>query len=364
MYTLKPLKLNFNFISFFSIIFLLINWIIHTLPNFQDLVELQSMIDSNVYICKMMNYFHSVCRCMFSMTTFCYSLERALAIFLPFKIIKIKSRVTGVFIILIFLVSFLSPLQYIYSYKLVRGYVHNNISIVVCTVKPTILEYFEKFSFFFNLFFVYLPIFFVILLNFSILIKLKNYKLEITTELSKGLSTQLLKILNQLYEENFMWKKINSTNTNGTMFDTVTMRNHYLRRSMPSKSSCILPNSSLCTQNLANPSELHSLNRRLGKSIVINQKFTNTNTLIMISMVYIVLNIPNLINLFIIFNPFSENKTNIKIKVQNDISIASYLLFSEAANIAIYCINGLLFILFGKAFRIHLKKIWYRLRKD
>lgn len=333
--------------------FLLIHWFFNTLSYFDELTDQSSLIDSNIYVCKIVNYLRNVCRCVFSMTTLSYSFERALAIFLPFKIIKIKSRVASVLIALIFLVSFISPLQYIYGYNLVEGHVDVNVSLVVCTIKPKLLEYFEKFSFFFNLFFVYLPLLFVILLNFSILIKLKNYKLEMTAELGKGLSTQFLKIMNQLYEENFNMKKINSIDP--TLFNAMPMRTKYLES---------MPKNSLFTQNSANPSELNSVIKikRSGPSIIINQKFSNTKTLVMISTCYIVLNIPNLINLFFVFNPFLEEKIEMKIKVQKDMSINNYLLFSEVTNLANYCINGLLFLIFGKAFRIHLKKIWHRFR--
>lgn len=331
-----------SILTLFSIIFLFFHWYINILPYFTDLNQTLNIIETNVYACKLINYLRNVCRAVFALSTLSYSLERALAIFIPFYIIEHKNRVSAFLIVFIFTVSFTSPIHFAFDYDLIES---NSTTANVCS--PNNQANFEILTFFFNVFAIYLPLFLVILINFSIIVKLKNYRVEITSDGNK-FNNDILKMVNKLYEENFV---INKTKRFfNSEFITTAIFNNY--------TNATGRNLKLFT---ANTSELHTIANRIKQQrekFTINQKFTNTNTLILVSSVYILLNIPNIINLFFIFNPYLDYELDARIKMNSDPRLVTYMLVSGIFNVTNYSINGVLFFIFGKVFRVHLYNIW------
>lgn len=346
-------------LSFFSILFLLFHWYVNVLPYFTDLNDSINLTDSNVIICKLFNYLRNVCRVVFAVSTLSYSLERALAIFFPFQIIKHKSRVTAFLLVFIFLVSFTSPIHFILFYDLDA----NSHNMTSCSVAPSGQFQFEELTFFFNLYAIFLPIFIVILLNFSIVFKLKNYQVEITSDSGFNLASDILKMVNKLYEENFILKQQKRLANTEMISNLPSLMN--LTNGMATIKNCRLFTSNCNNQLSANTSEWNAINRikKSKDKILINQKFTNTKTLVLVSTVYIVLNVPNIFNLFILLNPYLNFRNDLKSKLFIDSKITSFMLIADIFNVANYSINGLLFFMFGKVFRLHLLRIWRKLMK-
>lgn len=200
-------------------------------------------------------------------------------------------------------------------------------------------------------------------MNFSIVFKLKNYRVEITSDSGFKLTSDILKMVNNLYEENFILKQQKRLANTEMISNLPSLMN--LTNGMATIKNCRLFTSNCNNQLSANTSEWNAINRikKCKEKILINQKFTNTKTLVLVSTVYIVLNVPNIFNLFILLNPFLNFRNDLKSKLFTDSKITSFMLIADIFNVANYSINGLLFLMFGKVFRLHLLRIWRKLMK-
>lgn len=174
--------------------------------------------------------------------------------------------------------------------------------------------------------------------------------MEITSDSGFNLTSDILKMVNKLYEENFILKQQKRLAEMEMISNLPSLMN--LSNGMATIKNCCLFTSNCNNQLSANTSEWNAINRikKSKDKILINQKFTNTKTLVLVSTVYIVLNVPNIFNLLIPLNPYLNFRNDLKSKLFIDSKITSFMLIADIFNVANYSINGLLFFMFGKVF--------------
>ncbi len=187
-----------------SLMYLHFHFYIHTLPYWSYSVNVTSnnFISSNEYGCKLFNYMRSVSKCLFTLCTFGYSVERALAIFFPFKFMIHKNKISKSIFNTCLFTSLISPLFHFYYYEIITIDFKNT-----CNIDEIKWKEYAKLVFFFNLFTAVIPCGLILLLNVMILIKLTSYEIVVTTFCTKAMKTnmknEILKMLNNIYDENF-----------------------------------------------------------------------------------------------------------------------------------------------------------------
>lgn len=155
-----------------GLVYIQFHYYIHTLPywSYSTSVATVSLLNTNEYVCKLFNYLRSASKCLFTLSTFGYSLERALAIFFPFKIMMYKDKISNCIFNVCVFVSLVTPMFRVFFYEIIGN---------ACRVNENKWQNYTKIVFFFNLFTLVIPFGVIILLNMMILIKLNRYEIEV-----------------------------------------------------------------------------------------------------------------------------------------------------------------------------------------
>ena len=191
-------------LSISSLFYLQFHFYIYTLPYWSYSVNVASsnFLSSNEYACKLFNYLRSASKCLFTLCTFGYSIERTLAIFFPFKFMIHKNKISKFIFNTCIFISLTSPLYIFFYYDTIM--IDSKKS---CNVQETKWRNYTMLLFMFNLFTAIVPFGLILLLNVMILVKLTRYEIVVTTFGTKGMKTnmknEILKMLNHIYDENF-----------------------------------------------------------------------------------------------------------------------------------------------------------------
>lgn len=360
-----------------SFFYLNLHFFIHTLPYIYYLVESNdqtelvnvNFIDSNRYICKVFVYLRLVSRCSFTMATLGYSLERALAIYFPFKIMIYKDKVSKFIFIVTVLVSLAAPFFVLFFYD-----IYNNR----CEIDKQQWDLYRLSLFYLNLTTSFLPFITIVTLNASILIKLKKYEIIVTTLCTKSTKTnvksEILKILNNIYEENFSLiqekllpinqklkfrKAFELKSSTRMSCKSNSDRKENNKYSILSKLTAEKSKSANIVTSAVLTSD-YNFSKKLEKkrqSFYVNQQFPNTNFFIIISSINMFLNIPFIVNTCFIFNPYlKENFGDVEALSTRNAYLFLYLTLTELITTAKYSLT-IFFFTFSNVFRYHLNDI-------
>lgn len=365
-----------------SFLFLNLHYYIYTLPYIKHIYQIDdtnslfklNFIDSNEYVCKLFVYLRLASRCLFTYSTLGYSLERALAIFFPFKIMIYKNTVSKLIFVSAMFISFISPTFALYFFEI------KNKSCEVDSSKWTI---YAEMLFYFNLLTGVLPFFIIVFLNVSILIKLTKYEIIVTTLCSRSSKTnvknEILKILNNIYEENFslIQEKLIPFNHKLNFRKAFEHKGMHIcaskknqeklennKYSIMSKVTVEKSRSVNQTTSVVSTDTVTSSRRDLSKkkrqSFYVNHQFPNTNFFIRISLINMFLNIPYVLNVSVILNPYLHHLMgDIDALSRDNPYIFMYLVLTELISISKYSLT-IFFFTFSNVFRFHLNDITKR----
>jgi hypothetical protein len=309
------------------------------------------LIDSNKYICKIVTYSRLVSRCLFTFATLGYSLERTLAIFFPFKIMVYKNSISNTIFSFVIFASIFSPFFTLFFYK---------IKEFQCDIDIEDWKRFSKHTFYLNLFTGVIPFILNIFLNMVILIKLNKYQLIVSTRIGR---TEILKILNRIYEENFsiIQTKLSPFNRIRHFKKVFHIdETNFFFRSKSKTQNTSIDTSNVNNENIEMKTSYNNSREHKNKktSFLINHQFTNTKFFVLITSLNLILNIPYCINTCVLFNPFFKIRMGDpeSVFLANNYYFFMYLVFSELVSTAKYSFT-IFFFTFNKNFRMHLNDI-------
>ena len=394
-----------------NLIFLLLRWYIMTLPGFLDIFQIEDetiflkifvdVINKNVYVCKLLNYFHSVSQSFSLLITLIFSLERLLAIYFPLKMIKFnKSPFNYIMFLFLIIFSFSLSVHILFNYELIGE---------KCFVNDINNNFHAKLSAIIYIINIIFPFFVIIIVNVAIVIKLKYSERKMSSYCEKNINKNPWNItqtcqrshrqnkdtFNEISEEkisltsqigikrfsNVEHNKISdikcqkATNENFDKNQKQNPSNKYSYQ-FHAKKDCML-NIDFVNKKIVKNSSFHSndsqisplrkgynvntnnktgiLKFKLNDYIICDHKlfltkktFYNTKIIITLSSLYVIFNLPYYLN-FLILYCFNASMENIKLHM--------YLMICELFYVAYYSLNGLLLFIFGKMYRLHLNHL-------
>ena len=200
----KPKIAAKNYLKFLTIsnsTFLVLHWFINTtqliivyykIENTGVFFNIINLINWSDYSCKILNYLCNVTRSFSTFSTLSFSLQRAYAIYFPFKMIIFKkySKLISIFSNLALVtLPLLISLPELYNYELVEFNKTNsnssgsgeqqNDKIMLCDIKTYNVAFHTEFKFLFVIGTLLVPFIIIILSNIAIVIKLKRSKLVV-----------------------------------------------------------------------------------------------------------------------------------------------------------------------------------------
>jgi hypothetical protein len=146
--------------------------------------------DKSSLVCKLANYVQQASRCLSTLLTLAFTLERTIAIYFPFKLRHYKQNVNFLSITILCGLIFISVLVSIDSfvfYKAIEVYIEADPSITsLCHIANQHQTTHNKITYFVAIFTLVLPFIFIILSNIAIVVRLRQAKKTLHSGISRG----------------------------------------------------------------------------------------------------------------------------------------------------------------------------------
>jgi hypothetical protein len=151
--------------------------------------RLLSLINLNVFTCKMFNYFYTVTRSFSTFLTLYFTFERGFATFCPIKMMQLKSYFSQIYFFStsgLLCITLLISTPELFTYDLVEfsfGNIFNRTAVILCDIKIENIQIHETFRFYYCIVTLIIPFFLIIFVNVIIGLGLKRRNSLISNDL-------------------------------------------------------------------------------------------------------------------------------------------------------------------------------------